>query len=812
MTEYKYLHFESSKAGKFEFYFYYSDYSNLQDLLEYIIYNFPEKKICLCDRFKGITDYSTKVKDYIKNNNTFKIWNPNTICKCDESTKNNIKKSKKDIIKEINICQNNLKKKDKEIETCQKNLKEKEKEIETCQKNLKKKDKEIQTCQNNLKEKEKEIETCQNNLKEKEKEIQTYQNLKEKEEEIHVNDERLNQKDKIIKSYEEKLKEKDNEIKSLNKEIENLKQNIGNLEKEINDNRQLITSLQKDNSELKNEINGLNSKEQLNENALKEEINKLNKEKKLLEIAINGDINKINQLRNLGVTSDFLKPKENLISIDPETNKIISKEILNKGLTFIDFYDVIIDIQSIKDINKGWEIKMSQRAKENYNSLKKEKIIKIGVIGNSNKGKSFLLSKISKIDLPSGTSIRTEGLSVKYPDLTIYTNRKIVLLDSAGLETPVLKEEDDTKAKKEENIDIKTKGEPEELNEEEFENDDKSKKEIFKEKSREKIITELFLQNYIIYNTNILIIVVGILTYSEQKLINRIKTEIQRSKVNRKLFIIHNLITYTTKEQIEEYINKYLLKSATFNLEEGHYINTLREGETGLYFYEKNTEPKIYHLIFANDGSEAGEYYNNFTLKFIENQYSDVTDLKSFDVIETVKDKFLEISREILEKIDSPFQKGDFEDSNLNSIKLKNIKNIQLKKCLIDELGFSNLKTNGFEPTYNCYKKDDKIIIRVEAPGNSKIKTNILHSGEYTIIRIDGMKRKDKEPESPEDNLFNSREIGDFSFDIPLKTDDYLVKNVKPKIEEKKGLIILEFQLEDKNTEADFGSDLNDDV
>ena len=167
MTEYKYLHFESSKAGKFEFYFYYSDYSNLQDLLEYIIYNFPEKKICLCDRFKGITDYSTKVKDYFKNNNTFKIWNPNTICKCDESTKNNIKKSKKDIIKEINICQNNLKKKDKEIETCQKNLKEKEKEIETCQKNLKKKDKEIQTCQNNLKEKEKEIETCQNNLKKK---------------------------------------------------------------------------------------------------------------------------------------------------------------------------------------------------------------------------------------------------------------------------------------------------------------------------------------------------------------------------------------------------------------------------------------------------------------------------------------------------------------------------------------------------------------------------------------------------------------------------------------------------------------------
>ena len=66
------------------------------------------------------------------------------------------------------------------------------------------------------------------------------------------------------------------------------------------------------------------------------------------------------------------------------------------------------------------------------------------------------------------------------------------------------------------------------------------------------------------------------------------------------------MITYITKEQISDYINTYLLKSATFNLEEGHKINTLKEEENGIYFYEKNTEPKIYHLIFANEGSDAG--------------------------------------------------------------------------------------------------------------------------------------------------------------------------------------------------------------
>ena len=73
---------------------------------------------------------------------------------------------------------------------------------------------------------------------------------------------------------------------------------------------------------------------------------------------------------------------------------------------------------------------------------KNEPVLKIGVIGNADKGKSFLLSKISKIDLPSGTIVRTEGLSIKYPVIKReYKNRKIVLLDSAGLETQVLKDE-----------------------------------------------------------------------------------------------------------------------------------------------------------------------------------------------------------------------------------------------------------------------------------------------------------------------------------------------------------------------------------
>ena len=263
-------------------------------------------------------------------------------------------------------------------------------------------------------------------------------------------------------------------------------------------------------------------------------------------------------------------------------------------------------------------------------------------------------------------------------------------------------------------------------------------------------------------------------------------------------------MTYTSKDQVEDYIDNYLLKSASFNLEKRDKISTEINGDEEIYFYEKNSEPRIYHFLFANEGSEAGDYYNRIPLQFIENEFQRVTDLKPFDIIETVKERFIEVSKEILEKKDKPLNLNDFDNSDKNLIKLKE-GNIVLKKCLIDELGFSNLKTNGFEPAYNVYKKDDKIKIRLEGPGNCNLKSSIEYSGEYTIIRLNGIKKKDKEPEKLEDNLFNSREFGLFSLDIPLKTEEYLIKNEEPSVDAKKGVMIIEYKLDlPKNKNKDY--------
>ena len=490
------------------------------------------------------------------------------------------------------------------------------------------------------------------------------------------------------------------------------------------------------------------------------------------------------------------KPCEEQKNFNQSCKNMISLSNNYFDVKFEDFYDVIIDIKSIKDINKGWEIKMNENGEKRFNEFKNQKVLVIGIIGNSNKGKSFILSKIAKLELPNGTSIRTEGISIKYPVLTKNKNGKIVLLDSAGLETPVLNDNlfsrETSLFDKYQDNNILKNGHTNELNEK------------LKEKAKEKLITELFLQNFILFNSDILIAVVGILTYSEQKLLNRIKSELIRLSKNKNsnntLFIIHNLMTFTTVKQVRQYLKDYLLKSATFDLTKRTMISTkknTKKKKNVEYFIEKSNNLKIFHLIFANEGSDAGNYYNNFTLNFFEKYYQNVTDIKAFDIIKKTQNRFIDLSKELIDKNISinEYDFLDYKDMIIQrQIKLKENKEIILKRCYLDELGFSNLRNNGFNPQYNVYEKDGKLKIRIEAPGNIEIQYKIKYSDLYTVIELTGIKKIDIEPKTIEDNNYNSREFGEFTISIPtLKR----LANKKPNFFDKNGLNIFEFELEE---------------
>ena len=354
----------------------------------------------------------------------------------------------------------------------------------------------------------------------------------------------------------------------------------------------------------------------------------------------------------------------------------------------LEFYDIILDINSIINLKeKGWNVYLSQKGKEIVESEKQHKNFVIGVLGNRNKGKSFILQAFSNVNLQTGTVIGTIGLSIKF------TNEILVLLDSAGSESPLL-------------------GSHKDMN----------------DISRDKLYTEYFIQTYIIKYSNLLLLVVGVMTLHEQKLIKKIKEELEllNKYENRKkyLFIIHNLQSFETREQIENYINEILLNSATFKLQKSFIIDS--KGKRNEFYYDIDDE-SIKHFIFAKENSEAGNYYNSQTIDIIKMNAQICPHRYKYDYKQSIEEHFYNYARNlmnlcfneklelkenrneiILEKEKKYFRDFIVEKRNLN---LKYNGDIILKKYVTNELDSSYFIKNGFNLDYECYYDDKELII-----------------------------------------------------------------------------------------------------
>ena len=440
---------------------------------------------------------------------------------------------------------------------------------------------------------------------------------------------------------------------------------------------------------------------------------------------------------------------------------------------------------------------MSDIGKKNYEQMKNKEVLIVGVVGNRNRGKSFVLSKLSRDILPDGTSIKTEGISIKYPKMKEGKESDYILMDSAGFENALLEND-------------------------EFKNDPNISKEEAKKKLKsiasDKTLTEYFIQNFIIQKSNILVLVIGILNYPEQKLLNRIKTE-NENKLKKgtppPFFVIHNLQTFSLKKQVEDYIEETLLHSATFKL---HPMKSVKRDPhsnkelNNTYFIEKFNDPqdqetKIYHLILAMHGTEAGEYYNEFTYNFLSDQFDNFPIHKKFPIIEEVKQQLIDNSEKLMEKPLKSFDEFEMTgEGEKEKIKLKKKKDekgkdieLEFKRCLIDELGFSNFYGHYFEPKYSYFKtyleKKPYICIELEISGIHKMKKFEAETFDiYWNIEIQGIKIRDKIDESKKDNIDNennekknpypkewgNREYGEFSINIKLKIEDFPLAAKKP--------------------------------
>ena len=483
-----------------------------------------------------------------------------------------------------------------------------------------------------------------------------------------------------------------------------------------------------------------------------------------------------------------------------------------------DFYDIVVRIDSFRNLKKkkhgdyGWDLLYSKDF--DYSKRTKEKLAKIGVVGNRNSGKSFILSKLTNMNVPSGFNIKTEGISIKYPDMKSKNGQGTVIIDStrfeipfliidsAGFETPLLESFD-------------------------FKLDNLSKLDVKETMTKmndlvnDRALIEVFILKYVLDYSDIIIAVVGQLTYSEQQLLLRIK----RENPKKKIIIVHNLLFLDTKKQVTDYINNVLKQSFTFNIEESNMISLDKNNKVDdtvsnqTYYVEYIVDyytQRIDHLIMAREGTEAGNYYNQSAIQFLSNTINTTSKLKKFPVKALIKNYLYSMSSDVFTtSIPKPKkgEKGVIIDGEVT------IDNVKKNKIYIDgynkdlvlkpwannirdlELHFFSRKLLSFldiyQPNYCLYITDnieklpikkngdelqiytDKpyyiLVLIVEIPGeleDPNIIPRVDIQTDFIIFKIEGSRKINKKNnENKHKGYYSSFKDGFFSLDIKIKPD-----------------------------------------
>jgi len=560
-------------------------------------------------------------------------------------------------------------------------------------------------------------------------------------------------------------------------------------EKKLKENYELI---QKNLIEKEKDLKFKEKKINILENEKKENDENNNKNEKELECAQNEIIELKNKIKNLEKYSDTEKIEklDNLLKLSETKNDFLVKQAE-------EYYDVVIDICSINALrNEGWEIKYNKERKDVYEKIIGEQTIKIGVIGLNNVGKSFLLSKIVRVEIPTGYSVETKGISIKYSQGDKGEEEGICILDSAGFETPLLKE----------NIQDK-KIEEKEIEKEEGTNNIENIIKLDKldaiedELSRDKAQTERFIEQLVISLSDMIILVVGKLTRTEQKLITRIKN---LSKINEKnkiksIIIVHNLAQYHKILEVENHIKNYLFNSATFELLTQKVFG-LPQYKDRSYFVEKsNTQGdlEVFHYIMAKEGTEAGDFYNNLTIELIKQQYNQFNNRRKIDIPLQITKLFSELSSEIIgEKMECETLKSDENKIVLkkNSEEKKANEKFIIQNAYIDQDGNYLANKGKYEPNYSLYfykeineeedEEENYLLLRLELPGNIiklTARSTDPKSEKFRGIIIKGIKERDKFEEQKKNSfkeISDNRIYDEFTYFIELKRNLELRKKV----------------------------------
>ena len=399
---------------------------------------------------------------------------------------------------------------------------------------------------------------------------------------------------------------------------------------------------------------------------------------------------------------------------ETEEKRIINSEnLINNQL----LYDAIFRCGSLNKLFKEeWDYFLSYIFVERIQREKEERnFCSVCMMGDTNKGKTFIVNLLCNCNLESGAEYKTEGISCKFTDLPINLTeeenlderakvKKFLIFDSAGRSEPLL-------------IDPNERAK---LNSEELKNRvDTDNKDLR--------LSEEFLKNFLISYSDIIIVVVNQLTLAEQIFLYELKND-NEDKFE-ELFIIHNLFNFDKRKQMEDYINNTIVHSIYFDISKD-YFDRIGEDETNnpdkpYYFTEvqnynnRGNKFLIAHLFLGNINS---------TDKWIKNVNETTINFLKTRMQICVAKKYFSVKKRLEKEIKSLFfnDKAKFEKvpemNDTEGFKGKIVLKKELKvnnKEIPEFSGKGEFNILGFTPKYIFYREEKKaeFVVEVECPG-----------------------------------------------------------------------------------------------
>lgn len=390
------------------------------------------------------------------------------------------------------------------------------------------------------------------------------------------------------------------------------------------------------------------------------------------------------------------------------------------------YYDAVFRCESCKELfKKGWNFFINDKFIQRMTD--ENEICPMCVLGETNKGKTFLVNILTGKNLKAGIEHKTEGMSCKFSDFKYSYDEvgkydeineqekseinKFLIFDTAGRSEPLLRD----KTNEEKGRDLKK---------------------IVDENYRDLKISEDFLKNLLINNSQIILIVVNQLSLSEQIFLYQLKNQRNFDQ----LFVIHNLFNFQSKKDLENYIDNTIVRSIYFDMSKNYYPskNGNQNSIDRPYYFVENqnnngSESLIAHFILGNMETKDPwiKDFNDQTLTIIKEIMQTCAANRLFTIKEILEKELIDenkIDKQIMLKEDDKCEISE-EDKPKNcppnyykkigTLKL-NKEDSDLSKTnnnFIKGTGFTDF--TGYNPDYVFYKNnnDTEFVIEVECAG-----------------------------------------------------------------------------------------------